>query len=49
MDVGRLANNIAEFVDNKLEQHIPLLFWKIPLTRRVYEWVVPAPDREQMR
>ena len=49
VDVGRLANNLAEFVDNRLEQHIPLLFWKIPLTRRVYEWVVPAPDIEQMR
>lgn len=25
------------------------MFWKIPLARRLYEWVIPAPDREQMR
>lgn len=47
--MGRLANLAGNFIDNRLEQHIPLLFWKIPLTRRVYEWVIPAPDREQMR
>jgi hypothetical protein len=47
--VGRLANLAGNFIDNRLEEHIPLLFWKIPLTRRLYEKLIPAPDREQMR
>jgi hypothetical protein len=49
LDVGRLANLAGNFIDNRLEEHIPLLFWKIPLTRRLYEKLIPAPDREQMR
>ena len=49
LDLGRLANLAGEFVDSRLEEHVPLLFWKIPLLRRVYEWAVPAPDLEQMR
>lgn len=49
MDLGRLANLAGNFIDNRLEEHIPLLFWKIPLARRVYEWAIPAPNREQMR
>jgi hypothetical protein len=49
LDVGRLANLAADFIDNRLEQHIPLLFWKIPLTRQLYDWVIPEPDSKQMR
>lgn len=49
MDLGRLANLAGNFIDNRLEEHIPLLFWKVPLARRVYEWAIPAPNREQMR
>lgn len=49
LDLGRLANLAADFIDNHVEPHLPLLFWKIPLTRRLFEWVLPAPDPEQMR
>lgn len=49
MDLNRLANIAANFMDNRLEEHIPLLFWKIPLTRRVYEFIIPEPNREQLR
>jgi hypothetical protein len=47
--LGRLANLAAAFVDSHVEPHIPLIWWKIPLTRRLYEWAVPASNLDQMR
>jgi hypothetical protein len=49
LDLGRLANLAANFIDTRLEPHVPLVLWKVPLARRLYEAAVPAPDAEQMR
>ncbi|KAF6254750.1 hypothetical protein COO60DRAFT_1622452 [Scenedesmus sp. NREL 46B-D3] len=49
LDLGRLANISGNFVDRHLKQRIPLLFWKIPLSQKLYRFVVPAQDQEQMR
>jgi hypothetical protein len=49
IDLGRLANISGNFIDRHLKQRIPLLFWKIPLSQKLYRFVVPAQDQEQMR
>uniref|UniRef100_A0A383VAP3 Uncharacterized protein n=1 Tax=Tetradesmus obliquus TaxID=3088 RepID=A0A383VAP3_TETOB len=49
LDLGRLANLGGNFVDRHIKQRIPLLFWKIPLSTKLYRFVVPNQDQEQMR
>lgn len=49
LDLGRLANLAGNFVERHVEHRIPLLFWRIPLTQRLYNLVVPAQDEDQMR
>jgi hypothetical protein len=49
LDLGRIANISGNFVDKHLQQRIPLLFWKIPLSQKLYRFLVPAQDQEQMR
>lgn len=49
LDVGRLANLAADWVDYNLEPSIPGLFWRIPLMPRLYNLLVPAGEWPGMR
>lgn len=49
LDIGRLANLAGNFVEKHIEHRIPYLFWKIPLSQTLYNFVIPREDREQMR
>lgn len=48
LDLGRLVNWAADYVDYHLERKIPGLVWKIPLSQRLYNLLVPAEDENQV-
>eukprot|EP00877_Chromochloris_zofingiensis_P002682 jgi/Chrzof1/12414/Cz06g33180.t1 len=49
LDVGRLVNYAADFVDYRLEHRIPGIFWWLPFSQRLYNLVIPAEDEKQVR
>lgn len=49
LDLGRVINWAADCVDYRLEHRIPGLFWKIPLSQRLYNAIIPAEDENQER
>jgi hypothetical protein len=49
VDLGRLLNWAADYVDYNLEGRIPRIFWKLPFSQSLYNLVIPAEDAEQMR
>jgi len=49
VDLGRLLNWAADFVDYNLEYKIPGLFWRLPLSQRLYNLLIPAEDENQER
>lgn len=49
LDVGRVVNSVADFVDNRLERKIPPVIWKIPGSVLLYGLLVPPEDEEQVR
>ncbi len=49
LDVGRIVNYLADFVDYRLEHRIPGIVWRIPLSMRLYNLLIPAEDGEQYR
>jgi hypothetical protein len=49
LDLGRIANCVADYVDYNLEYKIPGIIWRIPLSQRLYNFLVPALDEEQIR
>ncbi|KAI8471016.1 MAG: hypothetical protein J3K34DRAFT_520916 [Monoraphidium minutum] len=49
LDLGRLVNWAADYVDYRLQHHIPGLVWRLPLSQRLYNLLVPAEDENQER
>jgi hypothetical protein len=49
VDLGRLLNYAADWFDYNLEHKIPGLFWRLPLSQRLYNLVVPPEDENQER
>lgn len=49
LDLGRLLNFAADYFDYNLEWRVPALFWKVPLSQRLYNLVIPAEDENQER
>jgi hypothetical protein len=49
LDLGRVVNWAADYVDYRLQHLIPGLVWKIPLSQRLYNLLVPAEDENQER
>lgn len=49
IDVGRALNYLADFVDYNLQQHVPSVVWKLPLSTALYGLLVPDADEEQVR
>jgi hypothetical protein len=49
LDIGRLVNYAADFIDYNVQPVIPNLLWRIPLTRVLYNVVIPAEDERQVR
>ncbi|GBF91705.1 hypothetical protein Rsub_04009 [Raphidocelis subcapitata] len=49
VDLGRLLNWAGDYVDYNLQSKIPLIFWRLPLSQRLYNLFVPAEDSNQER
>eukprot|EP00878_Enallax_costatus_P003770 GHUV01003986.1.p1 GENE.GHUV01003986.1~~GHUV01003986.1.p1 ORF type:complete len:351 (+),score=37.43 GHUV01003986.1:115-1167(+) len=49
LDIGRLANMAGNFVEKHIEHRVPYVFWRIPLSQTLYNFIIPREDREQMR
>ena len=49
LDVGRVANWLADGVDCRLYPYIPQIYWRLPLSNVLYRLLVPEEDIEQVR
>jgi hypothetical protein len=49
LDLGRIVNYAADFVDYNVQPRIPALLWRVPLMGALYRVVVPAEDEQQLR
>ncbi|GAX78416.1 hypothetical protein CEUSTIGMA_g5858.t1 [Chlamydomonas eustigma] len=49
IDMGRLVNWVVDVIDYKLEPHFPRLFWALPGSQTLYNFLVPAEDENQVR
>lgn len=49
LDVGRVLNCLGDYIQYNVEQRIPQVLWKIPFSKRVFDFLVPGEDEEQMR
>eukprot|EP00798_Chlamydomonas_sp_ICE-L_P027109 gene27109-2334_t len=48
MDLGRMANYVANYIDYRVEPHIPPLYWHLPFSQTLYNFLVPAEDSNQL-
>lgn len=48
-DLGKIVNNIGEWIDDVIEPMIPPLVWRIPLMPNLYDLIVPPQDEDQVR
>ncbi|KAG2449782.1 hypothetical protein HYH02_005306 [Chlamydomonas schloesseri] len=49
LDLGRLVNYVADFVDYRVEENIPSFVWNVPLLPQLYSLLVPPDNDEQVR
>lgn len=44
LSLHRALNWLGDFVDYRLEEHIPMFVWRVPLTQQLYKLLVPEED-----
>lgn len=49
VDVGRVVNWLCDAIDYRIEPRLPGIIWKIPLSQRLYNFLIPAEDENQDR
>jgi hypothetical protein len=49
LDLGRIVNYAADFVDCNVQPRIPGLLWRVPLVAALYRAAVPPEDEQQLR
>lgn len=49
VDVGRIVNWAADWLDARVDRLVPGIFWSVPLSLRLYNLLVPAEDENQER